>query len=57
MTENKDVMVKEAWWQRLRFRKFGIEMATKFKNKPALMTTLREQFRAHQDRNCYFDFF
>lgn len=57
MTENKDVMAKEAWWQKLRFRKFGTEMASKFKAKPALMTQLRQQFRAHQDKNCYCDFF
>ena len=42
MTESKDIMVKEEWWQRLRFRKFGVEMASKFKAKPALMTALRQ---------------
>lgn len=57
MSGSKDVMVKEAWWQRLRFRRFGVEMASKFKAKPALMTSLRQQFRDHEDRNCYYDFF
>jgi hypothetical protein len=47
MSESKDKIVKEEWWQRLRFRRFGIEMAKKFKATPALMTQLRAQFRAH----------
>ena len=38
---NKEAAIKKGWWEKLRFKKFGNEMASKFKAKPQLMTTLR----------------
>ena len=51
------MITTQEWWQRLRFRKFGLELANKFKQRPALMTELRNLFRTHNDKASYYDFF
>lgn len=54
---DKALVTTQRWWERLRFRKFGLELANRFKQRPALMTELRTLFRTQNDKICYYDFF
>ena len=35
---NKAEAIQPGWWEKVRYKKFGLEVASKFKAKPALMT-------------------
>lgn len=57
MTANQEEILTQKWWEYLRFSKFGLSMAQKFKQKPSLMTELRSIFRGQNDKIAYFDLF
>lgn len=43
---NQQIILTQDWWNVIRFKKFGLEMAQKFRENPALQKKLRELFLA-----------
>lgn len=41
----------------IRFKKFGLEMAAKFRENPQLLVKLRDLFQAQNDKLSYFNLF
>ena len=57
MTSNHEIILTQKWWEYLRYSKFGLSMAEKFKLNPSFMTELRAMFKAQDDKIAYYDLF
>lgn len=57
MTTNPEVILSQDWWNVVRYKKFGLDMAQKFRENPPLQQRLRDQFNASNDRLSYYNLF
>ena len=52
---NHHMILTPDWWNVVRFKKFGQEMAAKFRENPQLQVKLRELFLAQNDKLSYYN--
>lgn len=57
LTTKPDVILTQDWWNVVRYKKFGLSMAAKFRERPKLLENLRDHFRAQNDKLSYFNLF
>lgn len=57
MTDNQEIILDSKWWEMLRHKKFGVDMAQKLTEFPNLKLELRELFKSQDDKLSYYDLF
>lgn len=57
LTVNPETILAKQWWDVMRFKNFGVQMAGKFREKPALLQQIRDLFRSMNDKLSYFNLF
>ena len=54
--KKQPTIMSQQWWERMRYRRFGDECAKQLNANPQLKAEIREIFKSHQDKLCYYDF-
>jgi len=57
MKENKEVILNQKWWNKLRYMNFGSELEQKLSSQPSLKLAMRKMFKDQNDQCSYYDFF
>lgn len=55
--ENLEEVLRQDWWNRVRFFHFGSLLAEKLNAQPELKVEFRNLFKASKDKLSYYDFF
>ena len=55
--ESEEVVLTQNWWEKVRYSRFGLELAKKLGKSQGLKSELRKLFQSQNDKLSYYDMF